>query len=197
MRAKQAMFAICVGLAVFPATAQTIDDHLSVQDPAAVPLREGNEIYLSMRSMLADLYALSSDPTARNYQDWRRANDYPFRSATHGNRFINHYANGIAQAYGQPSAVMPVGAIIAKDAITITASGDIFPGPLAIMEKMPAGFDPNAGNWRYTEILPDGSYIAPPEAANASSARFCVACHNTAPDGHDRLFLVPAERSVQ
>lgn len=71
---------------------------------------------------MAKSYALSGVPAARLYRSWQRANRAPYRSATHGDRYVNNYVNGIAaERYGRlaEGEAMPVGSIIAKDAIDL------------------------------------------------------------------------------
>ena len=41
------------------------------------------------------------DPIALNFRRWQRFNAAPYKSATHGNRYVNNYANGpAAPSYG-------------------------------------------------------------------------------------------------
>jgi len=173
------------------AVGQIVTDHIVVEQAGEIDGKRAEALYQQMRAAMQDRYALSGEPTAARYQRWTRHNTHPFPSATHGNRFINHYVNALATDYGMAGHDMPVGAIIAKDALTVMDDGSVYPGPLAIMEKMPAGFDPAAGDWRYIEILPDGSALGSSDGQNRDNIQFCVDCHNSAPDGQDRLFFVP------
>jgi hypothetical protein len=52
---------------------------------------------------------------------------------------------------------LPAGSVVAKDSFAVTAAGDVFAGPLFIMEKMSQGFNAASRDWRYTMIMPDGS----------------------------------------
>ena len=53
-------------------------------------------------------------------------------------------------------------ATIAKGVFAVDQSGAFMPGPLFIMEKMPAGFNYVSGDWRYTSFsLTDLSPEAP------------------------------------
>lgn len=186
-----ATIVIMAALAGTEAKSQTVTDHIVVEHAGELDDDRAEAIYQDMRRTMQARYALSGEPAAHSYQRWTRLNSHPFPSATHGNRFINHYANAIAKDYGTVGAVMPEGAIIAKDALTVMEDGRIFPGPLAIMEKMPAGFDADAGDWRYVELLPDGSELGSSDGLNRDNIGFCVDCHNGAPENQDRLFLVP------
>ena len=101
-------------------------------------------IYLRVLDDMAAGYRLSGDPDAGGYRMWRRYNKTPYRSATHGERFVNNYANTIAKDYGkyEEAGRMPVGSVLAKDSFAVTSKGDVFLGPLFLMEKMQAGFNP-------------------------------------------------------
>lgn len=87
---------------------------------------------------------------------------------------------------------MPPGSVLAKDSFTVTAQGDVFTGPLFLMEKMAPGFDPEAGDWRYTMIMPDGSLLGTSKGDGSKNMVFCAHCHKT--EGNENhLFFVPEE----
>jgi hypothetical protein len=110
----------------------------------------------------------------------------------HGDRYINHYANPLAKSYGQKGdAPMPVGAVLAKDSFTVTSQGDVFTGPLFLMEKMAPGFSAETRDWRYTMIMPDGSLFGRTNDEGSERMAFCASCHKTAGDAADHLFFVP------
>lgn len=69
----------------------------------------------------------------------------PYLSATHGNHYIDKYANQTGRAYGGGKR-LPVGSVIAKDSFSVTETGGILLGPLFVMEKMPAGFSYVSGD---------------------------------------------------
>jgi len=144
-------------------------------------------------------YRLSGDPVAQSYRSWRRYNSAPYRSSQHGERFVNNYGNEEATAYRrfEEASILPVGAVLVKDSFAVTQRGDVFGGPLFIMEKMPAGFDPEARDWRYTMIMPDGSLFGRTGGEGDARMRFCVACHKTAGDAHDHLFFLPKPQRVR
>ncbi len=117
---------------------------------------------------------------------------------THGQRYVNNYANRLARDYGrfEDAGRLPVGAVIAKDSIAITAAGEVFPGPLFIMEKMPEGFSNASGDWRYTMVMPDGSLLGVTKGEGAQRVEFCIGCH-LAREANDHLYFPPNEfRSV-
>ena len=92
---------------------------------------------------------------------------------------------------------MPVGSVLAKDSFEVTERGDVVTGPLALMEKMPAGFNPEGRDWRYTTIMPDGSLFGTTNGENTGRVEFCVECHIAAGDEQDHLFFIPSERRVR
>ena len=169
--------------------------HFRVERPAFIDGQEALAIYEQVVDAMVDAYTLSDDPVARDYRSWTRYSRTPYESATHGSRYVNNYANRTASAYGdyEQAGTLAVGSILAKDAFTVTADGAVFPGPLAIMEKMEAGFNLASRDWRYSEIMPDGSLVGMTNGFNSEGVAFCITCHETAGDEQDHLFFLPEE----
>ncbi len=171
------------------------EEHFSVEEPAGLSPAEAEAIYAEIIDAMTGAYALSQDPGAAGYRRWQRFNTAPYPAATHGSRYVSNYGNGLARSYGSAEAgePMPEGAVLAKDSFAVTAPGDVFLGPLFLMEKMAPGFDPEARDWRYSMIMPDGSFFGVTGGDNDQQVRFCVTCHATAGDENDHLFFVPEE----
>lgn len=167
--------------------------HFRVPEPADLSAAEASAIYERILPDMVAAYRLSRSRVAARYPHWQRFNHTPYRSETHGERFVNNYASReAAPTYGEPErGPMPVGAVLAKDAFTVTAEGDVFTGPLFLMEKMPAGFDAATGDWRYTMIMPDGSRLGTTGGDGSERVAFCASCHETAGAADDYLFFVP------
>ena len=163
-------------------------------------------------------YAKSGHPVATAYFKWKRYNRVPYVSETHGGRYVNNYANGVARAYSKfdKAGVMPVGSVLAKDSFQVApknpcaaknpcnpgaanpcaanpcaAKGGASAGPLFLMEKMNAGFSPKTGNWRYTMIMPNGAVFGTTKGKNADKVQFCAECHGSVADEQDSLFFLP------
>ena len=139
-------------------------------------------------------YAKSGLDVASFYQDWTRYSRVAYQSATHGSRFVQNYGNGRAKNYGkfEDAGRMAVGAIIAKDSFSVSAGGKLGPGPLFVMEKMPAGFNEESDDWRYTLVMPDGSVFGTTNSKGSGNVAFCYECHARRYD-NDSLFF-PARR---
>jgi hypothetical protein len=168
--------------------------HFRVPNAARLSDADAMSIYDRIRDDMVAAYRLSQDPVTDRYYTWRRYNRIPYLSTTHGDRYINNYANTAAKSYGQKGeAPMPAGAVLAKDSFTVTAQGDVFTGPLFLMEKMAPGVAPEARDWRYTMIMPDGSLFGTTNGEGSERMAFCVSCHKTAGDAADHLFFVPEE----
>ncbi len=168
--------------------------HFKARKPAQMDKPESLRVYNAIVEDLAAGYRLSRNAIAKNYLEWRQYNDAPYRSRTHGERFINNYGNRLARGYDrmERGATLPRGAVIAKDSFTASADGSVKPGPLFIMEKMAPGFNRQSGDWRYTMILPDGSLFGQTKGENAEQVRFCIGCHATRAN-YDHLFFVPKD----
>ena len=171
----------------------TTEQHFSVETPAELAPAEAEAIYGRIVDDMIDGYVLSQDPSATNFQRWQRFNTAPYPSATHGSRYVNNYGNGLAQDYSRPGEFdeLPVGAVLVKDSFAVTEAGDVFVGPLFLMEKMSPGFKPESRNWRYSMIMPDGSFFGVTGGDNDAGVHFCITCHQAAGDENDHLFFVP------
>lgn len=183
-----------------PANAQMADDtvrltpkqHLTIENPAELGKAEAKAIYEDIADQLARGYAASDQPVIAGYRRWRSFNDSPYRSATHGNRYVNNFANPLARDYSrmENAGVMPPGAVLAKDSFTVTEEGNVFGAPLFVMEKLGPGASPKTADWRYLMILADGSLFGDSRGQNADQVAFCHGCHAQKAD-QDYLFFVP------
>ena len=166
--------------------------HFRIRNVARLDKEDAQDLYRNTIEELRVGYAASGDPTAVGVHSWQRYNDAPYRSATHGQRYVNNYANDLAAAYGRYEAagILPEGAIIAKDSYAVTDSGEVSAGPLFVMEKMAPGFNYVTGDWRYTMILPDGEVFGRTKGAHAERVEFCIGCHLVR-EQFDHLYFVP------
>lgn len=156
---------------------------------------EATAVYECLIGEMVAAYAKSGDPTAESYPAWRRYNAVPYQSATHGSRYVNNYANAVAQAeYGkfEDAGPMPAGSLLAKDSFVVSPDGAVGPGPLFLMEKMASGFNEASQDWRYTLILPSGAVVGTTGGAGSESMTFCHECH-TAMEDQDSMWFLPEE----
>lgn len=172
------------------------EEHLRLTTPGALAPAKAEAIYGRIKKDLAQSYAPAHDPTARNYPRWQRFNTAPYLSATHGNRYVNNFANAKAAKAGygklEPGQRMPPGAVVVKDSVTVTKTGEVFPGALFYMEKLAPGRSPKTADWRFVQILPDGSYFGDTIGDNGEDVAYCFTCHNAMADV-DFLFFLPEE----
>lgn len=173
--------------------------HFRVERPADLSDADALSVYSRILDDMVAGYRLSGDTTARDFRAWRRFNKAPYRSQTHGERFVNNYGNATAKAYGayEKAGSLPVGSILAKDSFAVTSSGDVFTGPLFLMEKMPAGFNAASRDWRYSMIMPDGSLFGVTGGSGSARVEFCITCHQAAGDERDHLFFMPEAYRVR
>lgn len=133
-------------------------------------------------------YGASRHVAARLFADWPVVSG-PFRSAELGGRHVVVHAHPRMLA-GPDDTVpardrgLPIGGMLAAASFTVEGDGAVRPGPLTLIEKMNRGFTGAAGNWRYTEIAPDGAVVAVTEGGNADALAVCPGC---AHDEADRL----------
>lgn len=178
-------------IALIAAGAAAEKAHIKIETPGQMTPEKAEAAYARIADDLAALYALSKDKSAARFRKWRRFNSAPYLSATHGNRYINNYANGIAEraGYGEGKP-MPPGAVLAKDSFTVTSDGEVFGAALFLMQKLPPDISPQTADWRYWMILPDGSMFGDTEDDSAGEVAFCHTCHKSVAR-KDLLFFVP------
>lgn len=169
--------------------------HLTIVDPALLSGARAESVYQAIRTRIRGNYAISGDPVVMAYQNWRRYNRVPYRSPNHGERFVNNFANDKASNYGRFEKLgrMSEGAVVIKDSFTVTARGQVMTGPFFLMEKLAPGSSPATGDWLYMMIRPDGSLTGMTGGQGGRNVKFCAECHNKAPAGQDRLYLLPKE----
>lgn len=172
--------------------------HFRVSNPKDLKPAEAQAVYDRLRKSMAGGYGLSGHPAAKAYQKWRRYNKTPYRSASHGQRYLNTYANAKGAAYGrfEKAGRLPAGAVIAKDSFMVSDEGAISAGPLFLMEKMPEGFHYVSADWRYAMIMPDGSLFGETGGENAAAVEFCISCHLAA-ERYDHLHFMPGAVRVK
>ena len=106
---------------------------------------------------------------------------------------MQNYANAIAR-YNyvdyEDGGAMPVGSVLAKDSFALRA-GEVQAGPLFLMEKMPAGFNTESQNWRYTLIMPGGKVVGTTKGKGDKNVNFCIGCHVVTDT--DSLYFLPEE----
>ena len=146
-------FLLALGLAG-AAAAQTPDllqpkGHFKIERPRHLDSADALALYENIRDEMHRVYVRVGLPEIADFSNWRRYNAAPYVSATHGQRYVNNYANSLARAYGrfEQSGPMPEGAVLAKDSFTVTQGGDVFAGALFVMEKMAPGFHPPSHDW--------------------------------------------------
>ena len=168
--------------------------HYRLRSPELLETERAAEIYAIARAAMGVGYPLSGLQAARDYQSWRRYNSAPYLSASHGNHYLNNYANEPARAYGEFEGAgrLPVGSVIAKDSFSVTESGGILLGPLFIMQKMPQGFNYVSGDWKYTLVRADGTLFGETNGPGSERVEYCIGCH-LARERYDHLYFIPRE----
>jgi len=144
-------------------------------------------------------YGKSKSPMAKNYLNFRRYSRVAYQSATHGGRYVQNYANEYGKAYGayEKAGTLPVGTLLAKDSFSAAPGGKLGIGPLFLMQKMSAGFNKAARDWKYSMIMPDGKIFGVTGGKNSKGMNFCYECHNGVAPDQDSVMLVPDEFRVK
>ena len=159
---------------------------------------EARSVYDCLIKEMVAGYSKSGTADAKHYSGWKNYANQPYVSDTHGMRYVNNYANAQAKNYGKYEKVgrMAVGAKLAKDSFQVMPDGKVAPGPLFLMEKMPAGFLKQSDNWRYTMYMPDGTMFGTTKGKGDGNVEFCIGCHMSVAEDTDSMMLLPDEYRV-
>jgi hypothetical protein len=163
-----------------------------------ISTQEARSVYDCLIKELVAGYSKSGLADAKNYSGWKNYANQPYVSDTHGLRYVNNYANAQGKNYGKYEKVgrLAVGATMAKDSFLVMPDGKVAPGPLFMMEKMPAGFLKKSDNWRYTMVMPDGTMFGTTKGKGAGNVEFCIRCHMSVADDTDSMMFMPDEYRV-
>ncbi len=135
-------------------------------------------------------------PAWAGWKDWHRVSTAPWVSKTHGKRLVEIYVNDVAvAAYQDQATALPVGSIIVKPSWENQDGQPGAPGPVFVMEKRPAGFSHDHGDWFYafqwdapTGVWRDKLGAGPVLWQSPSSkVDYCWDCHDT----YDRQLGMP------
>ncbi len=197
---KKISAVVCYGLFAMGANAQeeVENAHVTIENPAELTKEQASKIYDKLKKRMAESYTLAGQSEIKDYQSWTKYNSSPFLSATHGQRFVNNYANKIGHDYGslKKGQSLPKGTVLAKDSITITADGKTFMGAMFVMEKLAKGTNPKTADWRYIMIIPDGSVYGDTLGSEPDQVQYCHTCHK-AKAKTDYIFFVPEDYRVK
>ena len=69
--------------------------HITIEKAADLSPDEAERIYVRLSELMAKRYSIANMSVANEYRDWMRFNSGPYLSATHGNRYVNNFANTI------------------------------------------------------------------------------------------------------
>lgn len=155
--------------------------------------------YDCMFETMTAAYARSDKGDASGYSNWRRYSTQAYVSDTHGGRYVQNWGNTAAKAYGlyERAGTFPQGAKLAKDSFGVNAKGEVSVGPLFLMEKMQAGFNPESDDWRYSMVMPNGSVFGTTGGAGSENVAFCIGCHQSVTPEQDNVMLLPEEYRVR
>ncbi|MEX0284625.1 MAG: cytochrome P460 family protein [Paracoccaceae bacterium] len=168
--------------------------HITLENPADLSKDDARQIYDQIKDRMARGYAGAGMGVLADYQDWPLLNDAPYISATHGQRYVNNFANSTAEGYAtlEEGAFLPEGSVLVKDSLTVTDEGRVFPAAVFVMEKLSSGTSPETGDWRYVMVMPDGSIFGDTQGTRAGKVAYCHDCHAQVPE-RDFTFGVPED----
>lgn len=142
-----------------------------------------DEVYACISAKMLEGYTKGDNEVAAVYRTWAPTATRPAVAGPHGNRALNTFANDIAAEqylkFEEEGVVMPVGSVLAKESISLSVKkGTAKVGPLFIMTKGDAGAAPDANDWIYSAVQPNGKPMKIKQS-------FCHNCHEAFADQGD------------
>jgi len=170
MKLLRILAATAVVGAASPALAE---DCLAEGDPFDLDDAAVTALYACIEAKMAEGYAKDGNAIGSEFRAWAATATRPAVAGPHGERFLNTFANDIAAEqylkFEEEGFTMPVGSVLAKESFRIK-DGKAVVGPLFIMTKLEEGGAPDAGDWLYDALLPNGKTMK-------ISQSFCADCH--------------------
>jgi hypothetical protein len=160
---------------LFATTAFAEECKTSVEDAFDLEAAQINEIYACISAKMLEGYTKGDNEVAAAYRNWTPTATRPAVAGPHGNRLLNTFANDIAAEqylkFEEEGVVMPAGSVLAKESIKINVKKEkAVVGPLFIMTKGDAGAAPEANDWIYSAVQPNGKPMKIKQS-------FCHNCH--------------------
>jgi hypothetical protein len=164
---------IAAALAGFTAAPALAQDCTAEGDPFDLEEAQVVALYDCIKDQMAERYAKEGDEIGAGYRSWAVTSTRPAVAGPHGNRFLQTFANDIAAEqylkFEEEMGPMPVGSVLAKESFALK-KGKARVGPLFIMTKVAEGEAPEAGDWRYDALQPNGKVMKIKQS-------FCADCH--------------------
>ena len=176
MKFRTALSALAiVGSTTFASSAFAADCAVDVEDPFDLEGAQVNEIYDCIKAKMVEGYTKGDNTVAAEYRNWTVSATRPAVAGAHGNRLLLTFANDVAAEqylkFAEEGVVMPAGSVLAKESIKINKKKKAaVVGPLFIMTKGEAGAAPDAGDWIYSAVQPNGKPMKIKQS-------FCHDCH--------------------
>ena len=130
-----------------------------------------------------DECGIESSIAFEDWRQWAKTTPEPYFSREHGYRWVTIYFDDLAGTSDHSiSAPFAVCAKIIK--VHFTSVTGATPRKLFLMAKMPAGFDPDHGDWWYGNY----NHTVGPAMIEQGAVEACIACHQRA-SGTDYVFF--------
>ncbi len=154
-------------------TSASAEDCTAEGDPFDLTEDQVVALYDCIKAKMAEQYSSQGDAVGGEFRDWAATATRPAVAGPHGNRFLNTFANDIAAEqylkFEEEDFTMPVGSVLAKESFALK-NGKARVGPLFIMTKLAEGEAPDAQDWRYDALQPNGKVMKIKQS-------FCADCH--------------------
>lgn len=159
--------------ALFTAQGATAQDCAAPAEAYDMTADQVAALYDCIKDAMALQYGAEGDAVGSVYRDWQVSSTRPAVAGPHGERFLQTFANDLAAPqylkFAEEFDAMPVGSVLAKESFAVR-DGVARVGPLFVMSKLEEGGAPDAGDWHYDAVQPNGKPMG-------ISQKFCADCH--------------------
>lgn len=173
MKIAASISAVALSVLAFSPAPVHAQDCSNGADPFDIDAAGVDALYACMEAKIVAGYTKGDNEIAAAYRDWTVSATRPGVAGPHGERFLLTFANDIAAEqylkFEEEGVKMPVGSILAKESFKMR-KGKAKVGPLFIMTKLEDGGAPDAGDWLYSGVQPNGKPMKFKQS-------FCHDCH--------------------
>ncbi|MBI3637790.1 MAG: cytochrome P460 family protein [Candidatus Rokubacteria bacterium] len=123
----------------------------------------------------------AAEAAFKDYKGWKKVNEQPVKSASHGNTVVVTYLNKKAEPAAMSGTFpFPAGSIVVKEAFEDRGGKPGGISKVFVMEKRAKGYDSANGDWHYAVVMPDGAVAVTGDGRAGSPTQLCGACHQAA-----------------
>ena len=154
-------------------------------DEFVLSVEEANSAWSCLARTVSEKYSKTAN---FEFLDWKKFSSSPYQSAHNlatledGEEqlvYVLNFANEEGADYGLYDVTVrfKVGTVLVKPSFVVGLDGSLNVGGIALMERMPDGYNPEHFNWRYQLYWPKNPPDGLKLAKGAGTQENCASCH--------------------